>query len=373
MRGVYIAVLMAALIALTSVASAYETLKVTNVTADVSFDQSYAGITQGNTLTINIELPMSLADINATGGSDYLNVTADAATASTTVTVVVNGVTVANQVSIPGGSTQTWTFADFAAAGVDMSATYLNIQITANVNNTSGEQLVFSANDALLRDNFSVTVNETVVTTPVVDGSSYAVKDNVSITQDSDVNLTDVNATLSYPQHTLSKDVPSYYNFGGLNVSETKYFEVNYQKKPPFVDSVSTKATDGTYNVTAKIYSYENLTAEIQIDVYSSDWSKYFPGYRSGALTAAYLNGNKISLSEENGKISGTLDLVKGYNTLVIEFYKTEVAAAPPIVPVGIEIEVPWYLKEFLGVPMWVWIMVGVMLVAALVISARKG
>ena len=344
-----------------------ETVSLTNVTADLSYSHDFGGVTAGNTLQISLELPFSLAGINSTGGSDYLNITAEASKAAT-VNVTVNSVAVLTNYVISAGTTKQITFGDMAAAGVDMNATSLAISIKAVANNTTASLLVMSANDSLLKDNYTVSVSETLLATPAVDASAYAVKDNVSITQNSSVNITDVNATLSYPSYTVSTSQPSYYNFGSLNTSETKSMNVSYQKKAPYVSSGS--YSEGTDKITTKlkIYSYENLTASFAFNPTSKSYSKWFPNY-AGSVSGIKLNGKSISYKASSNSITiSSMSLTQGYNTLTIT-YST---SAAPVAPIAVVTPVqPWYYQTdpIFGVQYWFWALIGAAIVIMVIAS----
>lgn len=348
-----------------------DNISVPNVTADMSFSKDYGGVAQGSTLTITLNLPFTLSEINSTGGADYLNITADSATASTTVNLTVNNVAVLSNYVITGGATKQVTFADFAAAGVDMNATKLTIAITAVANNTVSDLLVMDANDALMSANFTVKVTETLLNTPQVNSEAYVVRDNISITQDSDVNLTDVNATLSYPSFMVSKDVPSYYNFGSLNTSETKYTDISYQKKAPYVVSGSYSEKTNEITTTLKIYSYENLTAEFAFIPTSKTYSKWFPGFSKSNIESIKLNGNKVSWKDPSGQIViSNMNLKEGYNTLTITYAKAVVAPMPVLVTTP----TPWYLQPdpIFSIPVWFWMVVAACIVLILAFGRRR-
>ena len=354
---------------------AADTITILSTTADLSYTNDYGGVAAGNTLRIDLNLPFDLDGINSTGGTDYLNITADATTTSTTVTIEVNGVVAANSVVIPGGTTQSWTLADFDTAGVLMNRTYLKINITANANATTATVLTLSANDASLVDDYTTNTTETLLVTPAVDAEAYAVKDNVTITQNSDVNITDVNATLSYPSYALSSDVPSYYNFGKLNKSETKYTEISYQKQAPYVSSgtYTESASTGKITTKLKIYSYENLTATFAFNPQSKDYSKWFPNY-DGSVSGIKLNDKSVSYKASSTSISiSTLSLVAGYNTLEITYTpSTQATYAAPIMVVTPE--QPWYYQTdpLFNVQYWFWVVVGVCLVIIVAVGVGR-
>ncbi len=307
-------------------------VSISSATADLSFSNDYGAVSQGSTLTISLDLPFTLSQINSTGGSDYLNITADATTASTTVNVTVNGVAVLTNYVIAGGTTKQITFADMASAGVDMSATSLTIAVEAIANSTTSTLLVMSANDAQVSANWSYSVVEQRLSTPQIvkygeDISFYTVKDTVTVTQNSDVNLTDFKASFTYPSNAISNDVSSY-NFGTLNTSESKSVALSYQKRGPAVSVITTNETSTEVNVTMTIYSPEAVSADFTIDPQSETWSRYFPEFNINNLEEIKLNGKAVSYSTSGGDISMFLDLQSGNNELVIVYAKEISAVA---------------------------------------------
>ena len=371
-KSIVISVLTVALVMAMTTAMA-DTVTLPNVTADLSYSNDFGGVTSGNTLQINLDLPFSLEGINSTGGADYLNITAEAGN-DATVNVTVNSVAVLTNYVISAGTTKQITFTDISSAGVDMNATSLAISIKAVANNTTTSLLVMGANDSLLKDNYTVNVTETLLVTPEVDASAYAVKDNISITQNSDVNITDVNATLSYPSYTVSTSQPSYYNFGSLNTSETKYTNVSYQKKAPFVSSGSYTESASTGKITTKlkIYSYENLTVSFAFNPTSKSYSKWFPNY-SGSVSSIKLNDKSISYKASSNSITiSSMAVNEGYNTLEIT-YAPSTGVAGTMAPIAIVTPTqPWYYQTdpIFNIQYWFWaVVVGV--IAAIIVVGR--
>ena len=367
LRGLVFALTVLVLLSVTALAQEYVTI---TTTADVQYTNTYAAITQGNSLTITIYLPFKLSSLNDT----YTNLTvvADADTASTTVNVTVNGYPVATNYEISGGAAKTWTLADFEAAGVDMNATSLVIVIEAIANNTTSETLNISCNDGLVVANFSYTVTETKLSTPQIkfdaDSSFYSVKQTITITQNSSVNLTDVNCTITYPSNAISRDI-SYYNFGTLNVSESKSKAVSFQKQGPYLTDIDTKEEDNKYIVEMKVYSLENLTANMEFDPTEEPWDDYFPDFSKDNIVSIKLNDVSVDWEDPENTIKmESLTLNKGLNTLNITYTKVgEVIEVPPE-------EVTWYswlFESVFGAPVLLWIIVAAILVIGIYSSRR--
>jgi len=345
-RRAYIMVAAIALLVMAFPAMATN-VSISSVTADLAFSKDYGAVTQGNTLTITLNLPFTLNQINSTGGADYLNITAEA-TKSTTVNVTVNGVAVLTNYVISAGTTKQITFGDMATAGVNMSATQLTIAVKAVANNTTADLLVMNADNAAVSANWSYTVKESRLSTPNVvkfgSGQSfYAVKDTVTVTQNSDVNVTNFTATFSYPSNALSTSISSY-NFGTLNTSQSKSVAISYQKQGPVVSTVKVNETDTKVNVTMTIYSSEAVTADFALNPGDKEWSSYFPDFDINNIEKITLNGVKHSYGKSNGEILMSLDLSSGNNNLKIVYTKTTAAVAavtPTATPTPQWYEVP--------------------------------
>jgi len=353
------------LLAIAATAAAQEYISVSSVTADLDFSQDYDAITEGNSTTIQLDLPFTLESLNNTNSN--ITIVADSGTASTTINLTVNGVAVATNYEISGGSSATWTFPDFAAAGVDMNATSLTIVIEAVANNTASETLNLTCDDKSVVANFSYTVTEAKLSKPQVKfydvDSFYSVKQMISVTQDSDVNISDVKVTFTYPDNALNQPVTSY-NFGTLNTSETKSTSISFQKRGPYVEMV--KSVEGADKYTTSIYirALENLTASITIVPNKAPWSKYFPEFSEDRIIKIELNGKEVSW-ERGSIVIKELKLDKGVNVLNVTYSK------PPIY-VPIAAVTPWYEQPYLGVPAWIWIVAIAVLLIAIIAYGRR-
>ncbi|MCF6207387.1 MAG: hypothetical protein L3J47_10925, partial [Sulfurovum sp.] len=156
MRALIFGLLLALLLASPCLA---DTVKVTKITADISFSKDYGAISAGSTKTIILHLPVTLEELNNTNNN--ITITADSATASTTIDLYVNGVAVATNYAITGGASHTWSFTDFATAGVNMNTNLLNITIVAVANATSSDVLNLYGVNLPLTANYTVKVTET--------------------------------------------------------------------------------------------------------------------------------------------------------------------------------------------------------------------
>lgn len=340
-----------------------ETVKVTSVTGDINFSKDYGGVASGSTKTIILHLPCTLESLNNTNNN--VTITADSTTASTTIDLYVNGVLVANDTVISGGASQTWTFVDFANAGVNMSATELNITIVSVANATTSTVLKLYGNDVPIVANYSIKINEIQLSKPFVDKdfSYYSAEDKITITQDSSLNLTDVKVSIEYPKFSINRPITSY-DFGSLNTSQSKTLVIKYQKKGPFVPEIRTIEGNDSYTVTMKIYSYENLTAKFEFDPTSAPWSEYFPNFEYDLVKEITLNGKNVSW-ERGSILIPSLELTKGYNTLNITYEKPM-----PSITV-MEVEKPWYEKTYI-LPVWMWILIAVAVVIIYCYYSRR-
>lgn len=327
------------------------------VSASVAGDLSYAAVIngtlpQGASFVQTFYLPVTLQSLNDTGtATDGITVTAG--TSAVNVSVIINGVTVASNYKIPASTANTWTIADWKAAGVDLSATYIAVNVTALVNSTSETRLNIDANDAALTgNNVTITVSERTVSLPSIryESSYYTVKDTVRITQNSDFNLTDVKATFTYPNIATSKDVTSY-TFGSLNKSEAKSKTLSYQKAGPFVIDIDADTSGSEYEVTMTIYSYEALTADFEFNALEEPWSKYFVNFNKDTLEIE-LNNKSVDFEDPAGVVSMTkLSLNKGLNKIVFTYTPAEENVTVAYAPVVFETPKPFYEQEVFGIP----------------------
>jgi len=362
-----------------SPALAVETITLPQVTADISFSKDYGGVTAGSSLTISLELPCALESLNNTNNN--ITVTADDATASTTVNLTVNGVAVATNYDITGGSSKTWTFVDFANAGVNMSVTYLTIVVEAVANATTATVLNLSGDDIALVDNYTTSYSEVFLTKPEVMHSRtlsfFTAKDVISITQDSDINLTDVKCSLTYPDHAISKPVTSI-NFESLNKSESKSVTVIYQKWGPYVSDFDKEVSDDEITITIIIYSFENITASYEFNTTEEPYVDYFTEFSKDNIKDVELNGVDVDWEDPSGVIKiDSLSLKEGLNELNVTYTKVAVAATPTYPTVYGEIvveEVEWYEQTFLGIPVYIWvaIIIGLTVYAVIRVATRR-
>jgi len=368
MRKLWVLGLIIALMIAVSPAMAQKTINV-SATADLSYTNQYDAISAGNSLTITLNLPFTLESLNNTNSN--ITVVADSGTASTTINLTVNGVAVATNYDISGGSSATWTFPDFASVGVDMSATTLTIVIEAVANNTASETLNLTCDDQAVVANFSYTVTEVKLSSPEVKfydvDSFYTVKQTVNITQNSDVNISDVKCTFTYPENAINKPV-TVYNFGTLNTSEYKEYTVSFQKRGPYVGGIKSVEEDDGYTTIIKIYSPENLTADMTIYPDKRPWINYFPEFSEERITSIELNSEEIEEYETGSIILEDISLNEGWNELNITYSKP--VAVAEWVPLAVT---PWYEEMVMGLPMWLWIAaIAFFIIAIMIYLARR-
>jgi len=360
--------LLMALIVSMAPAVAQKTISISAITADLSFTKDYSAISQGDNLTITLNLPFTLESLNNTDSN--ITIVADSGTDSTTINLTVNGVAVATNYNISGGSSATWTFPDFASAGVDMNATTLTIVIEAVANNTASETLNLTCNDMPVVANFSYTVTEVKLSKPEVKfydvDSFYTVKQTINVTQNSDVNISDVKCTFSYPDNAINQPVTSY-NFGTLNISEHKTYDISFQKRGPYVGEIKSIENDDNYTTVIRIYSPENLTVDMTIKPSEKPWSKYFPEFSEENIIKIELNGEEIEY-KTGSIILEDISLNEGWNELNITYSKpVAVGVWAPVVAVT-----PWYEQQILAVPLWIWVIAITFFAIAVIIHCRR-
>lgn len=317
------------------------TVQVSKITADLNYSHDYGGITAGSSKTITLYLPCALKSLNQSASE--ISVTADSATASTTINLTVNGVAVATNYVITGGSTATWNFSQIAAAGVDMNATKLVVTIQAIANATTSDVITLVGNDVPVIANYTVNITEVELSHPFISLSSwYAVQDIVNVEQTSSLNLTDFKVYLTYPSYAINQPV-TVENLGTMNVSEKKTFEVNYQKKGPYVADIKDYVENGEHVTEIKIYSYENLTnVTYEFDPFSTYYKQYFPAFSYDAIKEITFNGEKVTW-EKGSILIKDLTVKEGWNTLNVTYYPMGAMMAQPTAVVQQVQPTPFY------------------------------
>jgi len=265
---------------------------------------------------------------------------------------------------ISGGSSHTWTFQDFAAAGVNMSEDYLNVTVVAGANSTTSTVVNLYGNDVPITRNRTISVKETVDSTPYVakDFSWYVVTDKVSVSQSSSLNLTDVKVYLSYPSYSLSEPI-RVKEVGTLNSSEEKSFSVTYEKKGPFVPQVKVYRESDNATVEMMVYSYEDLSGvKFEFDPTKPPWDEYFKNF--GSIESVTLNGKSVSWKSGSVLLEG-LELKKGYNELNVTYSYASgmVFVAKPTVP--------WWQKTYV-LPVWMWMLLAALAAIAYAVGRSR-
>jgi len=339
-----------------------------DATCDVSINYQIATVLNASESTsVNLALPTTLSNINNAGDG---NLTIYAGTNDTTVTVVVNGVTVASGYTIVGGTSKSWSLSDFSNSGVSLNTADLSITISVLVNSTSSIWFNASANDAVCSGAyFDVNVTETQTSTPKLEfydtDSFYTVKQTVNVTQTSDFNITDIKLNFTYPSNAISEDVTSS-TISTLNTSESEIVNLYFQKRGPYVTDIDSDAGNETYTTEITIYSPEALTAEIVISPFDHPWYEHFPYFDFSNIKVIELNDDDLSWDTDDDDLDlGTEELDSGENELVISYYKP--SGPPVVVPTAI----PY---EFLGVSLTIWIVIIVAIVVSIivVVAVRK-
>jgi hypothetical protein len=335
----------------------------TNVSATWTGDLNVNDLNINGTLNTSTYLetfyfPMTLEQINQTGD---LNVTVKAGSDPTTVILTFNGVQTYSG-TLSANLIGYTNMSMLVSNSVPLNVNYLTINVTVTANETVWTNLTVTADDATLSGgNFSYSVSETNLSTPSVEyydtDSFYTVRDTVSVTQNSDFNLTNVTATFTYPSNAISQDISSY-NYGDLNSSSSKSQYVAYQKRGPYVTDLD-NYQNGNYVTNITIYSPEGVSAVMVFDPTEKPWSKDFPSFSKSGIIDIELNGRDVDWEDPPGTIEMSLSLSQGYNYMNITY-----SGVAPAAYYALELPpTPWYEQEFLYIPVWIWLVVVVALV----------
>jgi len=341
-------------------------------TADINYtDVNINGTLNATTCPTYLEtfyFPTTLEQINQTGD---LNLTIKAGSNPVTLTITINGVeTYSGTLAADSIGYQNLTM--MKNAGVSLSVNYLTINVTVTANETAWTNLTVVAEDFTpCGSNFSYTISETKLSSPEVEfyekDSFYSVKDTVTVKQTSDFNVTNVTANFTYPSNAINKGVASH-NYGTLNSSQSKSYTVYYQKRGPYVGEIKNELNTN-YVTTIGVYSPENLTASMEFNPSEKPWSKYFPSFSKENIVSIELNGKDVDWEDPSGVVKiESMTLNKGWNTLNVTYSKY---VAHYYYYIAVE-EEPWYEQEFLGVPMWLWIIAVAFFLVCIYLGVRK-
>ena len=348
---------------------------ITNVSVTFTADINYTDVNINGTLNATtcptyletFYFPTTLEQINQTGD---LNLTIKAGSNPVTLIITINGVeTYSGTLVADSIGYQNLTI--MKNAGVNLSVNYLTINITVTANETAWTNLTVVAEDFTpCGSNFSYTISETKLSTPEVEfyekDSFYSVKDTVTVKQTSNFNMTNVTVTFTYPSNAINRGEVSH-NYGTLNSSQSKSYSVYYQKRGPYVGEIKSEL-DTNYVTTMKVYSPENLTASMEFNPSEKPWSKHFPSFSKENIVSIELNGKDVDWEDPSGVVKiESMTLNKGWNTLEVTYSKL----APSYYYVAVE-EEPWYEQEFLGIPMWLWIIAVTFFLVCLYLGVRR-
>jgi len=226
-------------------------------------------------------------------------------------------------------------------------------------------------------------VSEKFLSYPTIEYSQedsyFAVEDTVTITNTNTTeNATKVNVTVTYPGYygtpAISKDIESYQHALILKNGGTATKTLRYMKNGPYVSKIyDTKTVDGDKCTKIAVISHEALLSDVDFtfDPAEDPWAEYFPNFDYTTLEVK-VNGIKTSNWKEVAHSLKIYDIAlnEGMNTIEFTWTPTVAPVAVPTVPA-----VAWYAEEYVGIPLWLWVVSAMLIAASIVIAfyPKKG
>lgn len=336
-----------------------EDISVSSATVDISLTYWHNSTT---TQTYrNITLPCQLGQLNRT--VTKFAIKANGADISYNLTV--NGQSIKSSQAVSDGNWNNVTLSNMVSGGVSASDTYLNLTFDVNDSHNIIKIVVYGNDSAVTSSWISsqITVKEKDITSPTVGTSStnsfWTVNDSIAVTNNMAYTLTDIKLTLSYPSHKVSiptsqKTISSLASSG----SATRY--VQYQKYGPYVYKVNDDSSGTSHEVTIYIKSNEQLTNCVDWVIKPSDdvYEGYLDNINTDTLMIKLGNVEKDWELNDDGYIELSDFTVKptwSQNKFVLTWTEAEIT---PVAPAS------WWEQEYASLPMWLWVVIAVIIVA---------
>lgn len=237
------------------------------------------------------------------------------------VNLTVNGILLIDN-QIINNDTISVDESDYETAGGNLNLKYLNYVFNASDN------VDFSLDIIAEVENFTPTqdiiIREKILSNPSIkfENSRFAVEDRITVTNNGDLELTNINITLTYPSHASNKD-DEYIEIDELSPNHSINNYVSYQKKGPYIYSIgeAEKNSYGIYELSMKVRSYENESdATWNISYRSNEWINYLPELNLKELKIK-INDKYYSFTYDATKITITgIDLIDGLNDVTFSW-----------------------------------------------------
>jgi hypothetical protein len=313
-----------------------EDITISAITVDIDYESTNV---TGNNVSINVTLPCTLAQLNQTMTILKLN-----STDNVSFNLTVNG-HLLNNTEVLYGNWSNTTLAKMLET-VDQNNTYINVTIEVNNTNNLTAYGRLYANDANCTSTWVIsvqTVKEKDIVKPTI-GTSLrtsfmTVNNSINITHTLGYNLTDVNATLTYPSQAIS--TTSYHNFGTLVNNTGKETYKNYQKYGPYVYKIEDDSDDENHEVTIYARSNELLTLTVDYSLIPS---------------------NDVDVDWEEGSVEfEDLTVKEGWSLNKFTLSWTETVEPTPEA-------VEWWNQVYFGLALWVWLFIAIAIIAIIIL-----
>ncbi|MBS3748187.1 MAG: hypothetical protein KGY67_00620 [Candidatus Thermoplasmatota archaeon] len=367
-QHILVASIIIALVAIASVPPVESTTTWMNYREDISISAITVDIDEeslnvsGNNMSTNITLPCIIGNLNNSETKTTIN-----ASSNCTFNLTVNGVSVnsSTELNSTAGYWANITLAHVISAGVDENNTYINLVIEANASEVITAKASIYGQDISCYSSWVTsiqTVEEKDVVKPTVGTSSTSsfmtVNDSINISHTLGYNVTDFNATLSYPSHAVS--TTSYYNFGIVQNNTGKEIYKQYQKYGPFVYNVESDVDGNEHEATIYVKSNELLTLTVDYSLITSDsvYEDYLDTLNYDTLDVK-LNGVDVEWTEGSIEFED-LTIKEGWSVNEFTLSWTEAEVPVPTPPT-------LWQQELFGLQVYIWALLA-MIVAIIII-----
>ena len=338
-----------------------ETVEVGSGTCDIDVTSSNiyspAG-GAGTTVSGNLTLPCLISELDTVNFTIY-----NGETSNITVNFTVNGVAIASSLNVVNGTTVTFNLSNYTTGGGATNIAYF--AWSGNCSDVDDEyfNITIIADDATMTASYissTFSYDERDLDTPEVGKemaySYMTVEDRIKGRNSLVFNITDVNVSLSYPSHAISRPYTRHV-FATLPYGTTTTWALGYQKRAPYVYDMNYEDNEATI----RVKSFETLTNVVDwtIDPTDDFYKDYFPNLNYDTLEIEK-QGSDVDWEQGSIEIED-MTLTDGLTTFTFTW-----TPAQPVTPIVPHEEEAWYNQNIGPIPAWS--VIAIIIVATLVI-----
>ena len=306
----------------------------------------------------NITLPCDIENLT----SVVWNITGDGGVAYFNLSV--NGVMCNTTGNYTDGVSNLTTLAQMETAGVANTSTYLNFTFNASAA-TNDIAITVTANAATFSASWlssNIVIKERDVTDPIIctalAQSYWVVNDSINISNAIGYTLTDINLTTIYPGHNISTP-DTYIKVATLATASYNVNYTVYQKRGPYVYTVSEDIVGSKHTVTILIKSEELLTTCVDWELEETD-SVYDDTLDTLSYTSLDVELNNVDVDWDEGSIDMedlTIRSTHALNKFTFEWTAVAAVGADGVPAAITPVEgLPGFTDVVWNLPVWLWI-----------------